>query len=185
MPRTVTLIRHTEVDVPKGTIYGHLDVPLLEEAYPARLSALLPKMPRGAQYVASPLSRAARLAQDLAQSCSGTVRLEACFKELSFGAWEGASWSTLDRAATEHWTQDIVNRAPPRSLEGVVGESLNDLAARVLPAWRDALAALDAPLVIVAHAGPLRVLQLNLEGRPLSDYGKTTWDFGEAKQFVV
>ncbi len=179
MNRTAYLLRHTEVDTPKGTIYGHLDVPLLEEAYRLSLFRLLPEMPRGVSFFSSPLSRCARLANDLAKGAASVVVVEPRLRELSFGAWEGRTWGAIDRAESEHWSANVYDRAPPE------GESLRTVEQRVLAAWGEMVAATESDFVLVAHAGPLRILQLHLEARPLTDWPKTKWEFGECKRFAV
>ena len=179
MSRTAYLVRHTAVDVPKGTIYGHLDVPLLEDAYQTSLFKLLPEMPRGTSVFTSPLTRCSRLAGELAQGVAGALVVEERLRELSFGTWEGQAWKSIDRAESEHWTANVYDRAPPQ------GESLREVETRVLLAWRELLATNHGDFVLVAHAGPLRILQLHLEARPLTDWPKTTWEFGQCKRFVL
>lgn len=148
------LIRHPRPDVPPGVCYGQADVGLAEDAsdVAARLRPLLP-----VDYVlhASPLARARLLAEAL-----GTPVLDARLKEIHFGDWELRSYADIG-TAIDAWADDPLGfRAPG-------GESARDMSARVLH-WLDALraAAPAAPVVVVAHGGPLRAIAGHLLGLP-------------------
>jgi len=148
------LIRHPRPDVAPGTCYGSSDVALVE---PAEVAAarLAPLLPDDFELHASPLQRARLLAEAL-----GTPRIDARLAEMHFGAWELQRYEALG-SAIDAWADDPLGfRAPG-------GESSAEMATRVL-AWLDELqtAAPAAPVVVVAHGGPLRVIAGQLLGLP-------------------
>lgn len=116
---------------------------------------LRPWLPARFELHASPLQRARLLAQEL-----GAPRLDARLQEISFGHWEGQTFSSLG-SAIDDWQEDPLNfRAPG-------GESVHDMSVRVLD-WLQSLQASPPPLpqVVVAHGGPLRVIAGQLLGLP-------------------
>ncbi len=148
------LIRHPRPDVAPGVCYGQSDLGLAESAtdVAARLRPLLP-----AFYAlhASPLARARLLAEAL-----GTPHLDPRLKEISFGDWEGRRFDDIG-TAIDHWASDPLGFSAPG------GESARDMAARVLHWFDDLRASVPpAPVVVVAHGGPLRVLAGHLLGLP-------------------
>lgn len=148
------LIRHPRPDVAHGVCYGQSDVGLAEPAaeVAARLRPLLP--PHYTLY-ASPLTRARLLAEAL-----GTPNLDPRLQEISFGEWEGRRFSDIG-SAIDDWASDPLGfRAPG-------GESARDMSTRVLH-WLEELRAapIEAPVVVVAHGGPLRALAGHLLGLP-------------------
>jgi alpha-ribazole phosphatase len=87
-------------------------------------------------------------------------------RELNCGAWQGLSLAEIQAERPDEWASrlsDLVNfRAPG-------GESLGDLAARVLPA----LAAIidrhrGEEVLVVAHGGVNRVILMDAIGAPLA-----------------
>lgn len=185
------LARHTRVDLAAGTCYGQADVPLRQphdppfDAVGRRLGELLARIggdTRVVQVVSSPLRRARLLADHLSRDLGLPTVTDPRWMELHFGAWEGRRWDDIPRAESDPWAEDTLHRAPPG------GETQNALIERV----RAALAALhpsarqpgDAVLV-VAHAGPLRVALGSAQGwvpsadpqqAPVTlDFGGLTW----------
>lgn len=156
-------VRHPPMPALRGRCYGRLDAPLPAAAFEraARLSAPhLPAWP----ITSSPRLRCTGLADALlalqreaGSAVPDSVRVDPRWQELDFGEWEGRPWSTLPRDALDAWSRDVAGYTMPG------GESFLDLIARV----RDALAMLDAPHVIVAHAGTIRAA-LHLAGMPLA-----------------
>lgn len=168
------LIRHPAVAVAPQTCYGASDVPLAApvDADAARLRALLP--PDGTLY-ASPLTRARRLAEAL-----GTPTIDARLREIDFGAWEQQHFDAIGAAALDAWAADPLDHRPPG------GESARDMAQRVLAflaevTGRDAA----APLVIVAHGGPLRVIAGHLLGLPAERWIGLDFAYARLTQLAV
>jgi alpha-ribazole phosphatase len=87
-------------------------------------------------------------------------------RELNCGAWEGLSLAQVQSSRPEEWAArlaDLVDfRAPG-------GESLRDLAARVLPALDEIVARhRGEEVLVIAHGGVNRVVLLDAIGAPLA-----------------
>lgn len=148
------LIRHPRPDIASGTCYGSSDIALAEPAAVAA-ARLAPLLPQTFELHASPLQRALLLAEAI-----GTPRIDARLVEMHFGAWEMQRYESLG-AAIDAWADDPLGfRAPG-------GESSAEMAERVL-AWLGELQSVApaAPVVVVAHGGPLRVIAGHLLGLP-------------------
>lgn len=137
-----------------GRIQGRTDVPLDTEAM-AQLAILrLPEPWDTARLYASPLERAWRTAELIANRLPQT---EAALIEMDWGAWEGQHGTDLRVDPTsgfrdiENWGWDF---RPPG------GESPADLRARLLP-W---VATLDGDALAVCHIGIMRVLMAQATG---------------------
>lgn len=157
------LLRHPVVAAPAGTCYGQADLPAREPLEP-RAAQVLTALPAGIDALwTSPLRRAQVLAEVLAPALGLPVQVEARWMELHFGAWEGRPWSAIDRAESDPWAADPERLAPPG------GETLGALRRRVHAAM-DALAASGASRVlVVAHAGPIRVALARARGSTATD----------------
>ncbi|MEM7251728.1 MAG: alpha-ribazole phosphatase [Pseudomonadota bacterium] len=150
-PRSIYLVRHTEVGVPDGTCYGQTDVPLHTNA-PQHIEQVRAKLTpvTDRHIVSSPLTRCRRLSEAL----GGPDDIDARLQELHFGAWEMQSWSGIERGELNRWRDDIVDAPPPG------GEAFGALAERATACIESLLAeATDASsLVIVTHGGVIRAL---------------------------
>jgi alpha-ribazole phosphatase len=74
--------------------------------------------------------------------------------ELSFGAWEGRHWDHIPRSESDPWADDVVHRSPPG------GETVTQLRQRVARAMADLAPlsmSMEQVVVVVTHAGPIRV----------------------------
>lgn len=148
------LIRHPRPAVPPGVCYGQADVGLAESAAEVA-TRLRPLLPATFHLHASPLTRARLLAEEL-----GSPLFDDRLKEMHFGAWELVPYAELGDAM-DTWASDPLGFSAPG------GESALEMAGRVRN-WLDELFAKqpDAPVVIVAHGGPLRVIAGHLLGVP-------------------
>ncbi|ENO84491.1 alpha-ribazole phosphatase family protein [Thauera linaloolentis] len=171
------LIRHPRPAIEPGICYGQLDIGIAESA--AEVAARLrPLLPQRFDLHASPLVRARMLADQFATPLA-PLRLDARLKEIHFGAWEGQAFSTIG-AAIDDWAADPLGfRAPG-------GESAREMTARVLH-WLDELqaSAPAAPVVVVAHGGPLRVLAGHLLGLPPERWLGLDFGCGQATRLDV
>ena len=83
------------------------------------------------------------------------------------GDWQGLSRREMATRRPADYAargRDIANFRPPG------GESFADLAARVLPCWRDIVADGETQVVAIAgHAGVNRVILCHLLGAPLAN----------------
>jgi len=158
------VIRHGETGWSRERRFtGSRDVPLTElglRQCDAVAQALAPQ-PLAAVY-ASPLERARTSAEIIAKPHRLEVRVEAAFREMTFGPWEGL---TREEVAARFPDDYARWRTAPDTLALPDAETLPEVAARV----RRGLAALagahpDATLVLVSHAVIARALVLDALG---------------------
>ncbi len=172
------LVRHGEIAGSSQFRYnGQTEVPLTSrgiEQYRA-LSERLKAEPVGDCYT-SDLSRCLQGAEML---CAGRgirpiPRPE--LRELSFGDWEGLTWSELEERYPKQWQarmNDFVGYRVPG------GENLNDLRERVLPVIGEVVERhRGGQALVVAHGGVNRVVLLDALGAPPSSMFRIEQDFG-------
>ncbi|OCX65977.1 hypothetical protein BFP70_07590 [Thioclava sp. SK-1] len=137
------LIRHAPARH-GGCMAGRRDVAadLPEPAVFHHLRAHLGQVDR---WISSPAMRCVQTGQALG-ACE--VVEDARLWEQDFGQWEGMAFDDLPDLGSLTRAQLSVHRAPG-------GESFADICARIWPAL-DALAALQARVAVVAHAGVVR-----------------------------
>lgn len=171
-------VRHAPVRNPDGLIYGRLDFDA-DLTDGAALEAAAALLPRGALWVESPLRRArqtgAALRAIVDESAAAVV--EPDFAEQHLGDWQGRVAREIYAAYPgDHpfWRRPAAT-APPG------GESFSAMAARVRAAILRIAAApmlfdgasadrdgvgdgTGRPVIIVAHAGPIRVAMATARG---------------------
>jgi alpha-ribazole phosphatase len=161
------LVRHTEVGVDPGVVYGRTDVPLADtfDEEKVRVSdRVLRFWPDGpTAVVSSPATRARRLAEHLRHGLN--IHFDERLVEVGFGAWEMGRWNDLPREEVDAWMNDYVNVRPPQGEHP--GESLTDLAERVTDALYVAIETGSARTLIVCHGAVIRVALATLLGLPL------------------
>lgn len=147
--RLVHLLRHGETAM-TGRLIGHTDCP----ATAAGIAACVDQ--------AAGLSLDAIVSSDLirARACAdaigGGAILDARWRELDFGAWDGLAPAAIDPAAIGRFWADP-DAAPPPD-----GERWSDLVARVERAWCDLPA--DGDMLVVTHGGAIRATLAHLFG---------------------
>jgi len=122
--------------------------------------------PRWQRIVSSPLQRCAAFAQVLAEHCQLPMQTDPRWRELSFGDWEGRSAADIQAAdpdSLQSFWDDSDSYPPPG------GESLSTLQQRCGAAWDELVGELAAGqrLLLIAHAGSIRVLLCRLLGMPV------------------
>jgi len=149
------------------------DVPLTPEgrlqarALAARLQALAPQAVH-----TSPALRTRQTAAIIAAEYRIPLTVCSALREIDFGAWAGRSVSDVvaNQPSAEAWFADPSSGSPPG------GETIAAVADRAY----DALAALVAPesgnLVVVGHAGSLRLALARGLGMPLASYWRLPLD---------
>lgn len=169
----IYLIRHTTPDIPKGICYGQSDIPLAT-SFAEEAEKVLGQLPAEIDAVhSSPLSRCVELASTITDQA---VELVPELQEMNFGEWELKPWSDIPKDALDPWMKDFVNHQIPN------GESMQLLARRVNRWYDELLATNSERVVIVTHAGPIRVLLSTINQTPLEeafdrypvDYGQVT-----------
>lgn len=145
----ITLIRHPQPQVAPGVCYGSTDLAVAQEQRDQVLATLAGTLPAGAPLYSSPLRRCADLAQRIA---STTPVYDARLAEMHFGAWEMQRWDDIPRAEIDAWAADLVRYRPGG------GESVLQMATRIADFYADLRAGPAADIVIVCHAGTMRLL---------------------------
>ena len=156
-------IRHGETDFNReGRLQGQQDTPLnpkgreqagaVGRALRKLAGPEMAALDAAGGFVASPLERT-RSTMELARAAMGfaptAYRLDERLKELTFGDWEGFTWSEIearDPAAVAARMADKWDFTPPN------GESYAGLARRMAP-WVETV---DSDLCVVAHGGVAR-----------------------------
>jgi alpha-ribazole phosphatase len=183
------LVRHTEVDVPPGIIYGRTDVPLAPTFETERLAVadrvrhFWPDGPT--RVVSSTATRARRLADHLRHLGNDLdVHHDDRLVEVGFGAWEMRAWADVDKDHLNAWMADYVSVRPPQG--ELLGEHLGDLAARVSAAIDDAIAHAEESkterTLIVCHGAVIRAGLAVLLGLPLSQSFRLEVDKGSVSR---
>jgi alpha-ribazole phosphatase len=148
------LIRHPPPRGTQGLCYGATDVAVEPAAaFAARLRA---ELPPGLPLWSSPLQRC----RELAAALHPTPIFDERLREMHFGTWEGCQWAEIPRAELDAWAADIDGYAPPG------GESARQLQQRAL-AFVATLTVAEA--VLVTHAGIIRSLLAQANGRSIAD----------------
>ena len=153
-PSRLLLIRHAQTDL-AGTFCGSSDPPVNERGE-LQIQALLERVkhdPFEAVY-SSDLQRATATAKALARTLPVITR--PALREIDFGAWEGRTWSEIERddpAYAQRWIDDYPNLPAPG------GERFVSFQARVLAEFEELLGS-GKPVraAVVTHAGVMRVI---------------------------
>jgi broad specificity phosphatase PhoE len=187
----ILFVRHGETAWnAENRLQGQRDIPLnprgREQASAvgrilrARIPDELRRLDREGAFVASPLSRARETMERMRMAMGlepAAYRLDPTLIELTFGEWEGQTWSEVaarDPKGVRARLADKWNYAPPG------GESYARLAVRLEP-W---IAALDSDVVVVSHGGVARVLMTILADDPRSAAAEEPIVQGRALVFV-
>jgi alpha-ribazole phosphatase len=158
----IYLVRHTAPAIEMGRCYGSTDVPLDESKFATELPEIARQLPDPALIVTSPLTRCRRLAEAInATRVQGNMQIEHDLRERSFGDWEGLRWDEIAHSQINAWRDNFLDYMPPN------GESVRALQTRVTAAWQRLSTPQTAPLIIIAHAGPLAVIRALLKNETL------------------
>ena len=148
----VYLIRHTSVDVPKGTCYGFTDVPLSDtfETEATITRQQLDDLVFDSVY-SSPLSRATRLA-----SFCGfpNANCDDRLKEMNMGEWEMQLFDDITDERLQLWYNDFLNQPTTG------GESFSDVYCRVASFLEELRKKDFQKVAIFAHGGVLICAQV-------------------------
>jgi probable phosphoglycerate mutase len=167
---SVYLVRHAEtIWNAERRMQGRLDAPLSERGVQqlAPLADAMRSVPLAAVY-ASPLGRALRTAQAVAQSRELSVTAVEAFSEIHQGDWESSLLDDIearDGALLRAWWET------PQAVRMPNGESLQDVQARATSALLEiATRHAGEQVAVVAHGGVNKTLLLWALGAPLASY---------------
>jgi len=170
----VFLLRHGAIDNPGQGMVGQIDLALSRQgrAQAKRWAKILAPV-AFERIVASDLRRTWDTARVVA--AGRPVGPLPVLREINLGDWEGLSREQIKSRYPDLWMarwQDLPNCRPPQ------GESFTDLAQRVVPAVMDIGAAATGPVLIVTHAGVIRVVLCHLLGIDLANLFRIGLDYG-------
>ncbi|MCW5893460.1 MAG: histidine phosphatase family protein [bacterium] len=163
-PLLVTLVRHGAAEGPAHVFRGTDDPPLAPAGW-AALRARRPLLmsPPISAVATSPLRRCRDFADELARDAGAPLAVVDDLREMAFGAWEGRSGA---EAAAAHPARFAAFRADPAAATPPGGEPWDVLVARVRRGFAAAIDGRAGHVVVVGHAGPLRVLLAEWLGMP-------------------
>lgn len=147
------LIRHPQPEIASGLCYGSADVKVAPERLDEAAGELAAVLPRQAPLYSSPLARCARLSEKLFLLLGGSPPIyDARLAEMNFGNWEMQSWDNIPRLEVDAWVDDLAHFRPGG------GETVTEVAQRVLDFDRELGNLAAESVIIVCHAGTIRLL---------------------------
>jgi alpha-ribazole phosphatase len=185
----IYLIRHTTPLIEKGQIYGRTDV-VLAESFSAEKDKIIEQLPPDVDAIySSPSSRCTRLSAAIASGLKLNAKSTAlkdtlsdhcqekmfipgnhpayftdeALYELNFGNWEGKTWESIDRQASEAWMADFVHLSPPN------GETMLQMEERILLFWDKLLSKPYKTVCVVTHGGVIRIILARQRSVQLKD----------------
>lgn len=173
----IYLFRHGEVVLAdRRRFIGHLDVPLsptgerqcaaqADRLREARLTAMF----------SSDLSRARRSGEIIGAPHHLTPVELPALREMAMGRWEGLTFREIRQREPDVLERWLANFA---TLPFPDGETLEELQARVMPAFREILGRHPGRRVaVVAHGGTNRVILCDALGMPLGNILRLAQDY--------
>ncbi|UYY59212.1 histidine phosphatase family protein [Sphingomonas sp. S2-65] len=141
----VHLMRHGAPEL-AGRLLGRTDCAATEDGIAACVAAA--EGLAVAAIVASDLRRSVACAQAIGRAHGLPVRVDARWRELDFGDWDGLSAERIEPGALARFYDDPEAHAPPG------GERWSALVART----KAALDAVRTPTLVLTHGGPMRAV---------------------------
>lgn len=171
------LMRHGAIDGgSEKRFIGQIDLPLSTDGrmQSERQARLLKEVSFTAVWC-SDLNRAYATAAIVCQNRGLPIRSAPELREIHLGSWDGIAMEQIRRQFPELWQargQDIGNFRPPGA------ESFSDLQQRTVPFIHHIAASSTGNVLIVTHAGVIRVLLCALLQMPLSHLFRFHLDYG-------
>ena len=156
----IYLVRHTTPEIEKGVCYGQSDIGIGGDFEKERTTILTKlRFSKNTKIYSSPLQRCKLLAQSFGYPVNYDKRL----MELDFGQWELKAWDKIPKTQIAPWMDDFVH------VRTTNGESYKDLEERVLDFFDEVTKLEKTQVIIVTHAGVMRVLLARLTKTSLKD----------------
>ena len=160
----IDVIRHGEPVGGRRFRGSGIDDPLSEVGW-QQMWAAIPESPPWDRIITSPLSRCSDFAYAAGQSLGVPVTTENNLKEIGFGCWEGLTPEAIQKKNGDDYRrfyEDPVNNRPTGA------EPLDIFTRRVWAVYQQLLSDhAGKHVLVVAHAGVLRVLVAEILGMPL------------------
>ncbi len=157
------LVRHPAPKVASGICYGSSDVAVAPHILAAARAGLRASLPAHTPLYTSPLSRCAALASTLAHDLQASqFTHDARLMEMDFGSWELRAWQDIERGEIDAWVADLAHYRPGG------GENVLAMARRIASFLDELLREQHAAVIIICHAGTIRLLSALQAGLPLA-----------------
>jgi len=156
-PTVTLLLRHGQTPMSVQKRYaGRSDVPLTDVGVDQAAAAAKRLASAGiGVIVSSPLQRATRTAQEVAEVTGAPVVIDEGFRETDFGAWEGLTFAEV----RQRWPAEMTAWLADPAVPPPGGESLAEVSARVTEARDRVLAGRQQQtILIVSHVTPIKTL---------------------------
>jgi broad specificity phosphatase PhoE len=156
-PTVTLLLRHGQTPLSVQKRYaGRSDVPLTDTGVLQAAAAAKRLASAGiGVIVTSPLLRAARTAQEVAEVTGAPVLTDEGFRETDFGAWEGLTFAEV----RQRWPAEMTAWLADPAVPPPGGESLAEVSARVTDTLHRVLAGREQQtILIVSHVTPIKTL---------------------------
>lgn len=158
------LVRHPKPLVEENICYGCTDLKVSAEEHSRVLSKLRPTLPEREPIFSSPLQRCVMLADSLADALHSEPAVhDARLVEMNFGNWEMRVWNDIPRTEIDAWADDLVQYRPGG------GENVLQIAQRVRAFHDELMQSQRECVIVVCHAGTIRLLLACQQGLPLAD----------------
>ena len=169
-PTVIDLIRHGE---PVGGIRfrGETDDPLSPKGQ-RQMEDAVGDYREWNLIVTSPLRRCRDFAESMAERLSIPLEIEAQFREIGFGAWEGLTAKDISEMSPEALRQFYRDPAqyPPTG-----GEPVPDFQKRITTAWERMVATHPGKhILVIAHGGTIRIVLSHVLEIPLANLFRLT-----------
>jgi broad specificity phosphatase PhoE/ribonuclease HI len=155
---TTLLLRHGETALSvERRFAGRGDAPLTDTGRRQAAAAAARLAARGGidVIVTSPLQRARRTAEAVAEATAAALKVDDDLVETDFGDWEGLTFAE----ASARWPDEISAWLASPEMAPPGGESLATVARRVLSALDRLLAAYEnGTILLVSHVTPIKTL---------------------------
>lgn len=167
----IFLIRHPEPAIAPSLCYGKTDIALSEQAL-VQLDTLAltlkQQLPVDIPVYCSPLTRCRLLADKLHAQPVVDERLI----EMDFGYWEMQAWDLIPRVQIDGWA------AAPLDFVIPGGESVAQMQERVLHFVHEQQTQGTKKMIIVTHAGVMKILVARTRQLPLNEWLPVHFDYG-------
>lgn len=177
MVTTLYLIRHGETEGSEIKRYkGSIDVPLSERGIAQiRSASVFINSSKLSAVYCSPLSRALKSAEIIAEPHGLNPLIMPDLRERSFGVWEGMSFDEIKKQYPDEFKAWADN---PLRFSPVGGENTLEVRDRVLQSLDKILKKHNGESIsIVAHGGVNRVILCDIMGIPLENLFRIEQDF--------
>lgn len=182
MVTTLYLVRHGKtVGSDIKTYKGSIDIPMSEAGIEqikntAGFISNYDKASRLSAVYCSPLSRAVKSAEIIAEAHGLTPLISPDLMERHFGIWEGMSYTEIKEKYPEEfeaWANNPLIYSPTN------GESTLEVRDRIIPALENIISKHNGEsIAIVAHGGVNRIILCHILGIPLENIFRVEQNFG-------